>query len=140
MPSSPLATGANLRPDDNWGPPDDQSMGPGGNTGTNGASLPTDEQHLAVTARNSENQDYPHRGGSNASDGSVSGSKGDTYREKQVKVLRSPLPCLSFANHEKQERAVVSGVMLPPTPTPALPPLPSHTSLPFFFSFLSSSP
>jgi len=67
---------------DNW-PQDDQSMGPGGNEqAANGASLPVDERSAG---QDPENQDYPR--GSSAGDN-------ESYREKQVKVLRSF--CLSL--------------------------------------------
>jgi hypothetical protein len=62
---------------DNWGPQDDQSMGPGGNGQLiTGASLPVDDRS---TGQDQENADYPH--GSSVSDT-------EAFREKQVKVLR----------------------------------------------------
>jgi len=72
---------------DNWGPQDEQSMGPG-STGDppNGASLPADDNHTA--GQGVDNPDFPR--GSSTGDVGVSDSKSDmTFREKQVKVLRS---------------------------------------------------
>lgn len=68
---------------DSWAPQDDQAMGPVGSTEPgNGASLPADDRNAG---QDSENRDYPR--GSSVGDVSVSGSKGDSFREKQVKVL-----------------------------------------------------
>jgi hypothetical protein len=70
---------------DNWGPQDDQSMGPGGNgQPITGASLPVDDRS---TGQDPENVDYPH--GSSVSDT-------EAFREKQVKVLRLFLVVLCF--------------------------------------------
>ncbi|KAF8973853.1 hypothetical protein BDZ97DRAFT_1777167 [Flammula alnicola] len=61
-------------PPDNWGPQEDQSMGPGGNNqATTGASLPVDDRS---TGQDPENPDYPR--GSSV-------SENETFREKQVK-------------------------------------------------------
>jgi hypothetical protein len=75
---------------DNWGPQDDQSMGPGGTTEPpNGAPLPIDDDRAA--GQGTDNPEFPR--GSSVGDVSVSDSKGDTFREKQVKVLRSLPVC-----------------------------------------------
>ena len=72
---------------DNWGPQDDQSMGPGGNgQAIAGASLPVDDRSTA--GQDPENPDYPH---------SSSVSDTEAFREKQVKVLRLFLSVLCFA-------------------------------------------
>ena len=69
---------------DNWGPQDDQSMGPGGNgQPIAGASLPVDDRS---TGQDPENPDYP-----------PSVSDTEAFREKQVKVLRLFLSVLCFA-------------------------------------------
>lgn len=71
---------------DNWGPQDDQSMGPGGNgQPIAGASLPVDDRS---TGQDPENPEYPH---------SSSVSDTEAFREKQVKVLRLFLSVLCFA-------------------------------------------
>lgn len=68
--------GSTIQPD-NWGPQEDQEMGPGGNgQATAGASLPVDERSAG---QEPENPEYPR--GSSVSDN-------ETFREKQVKVLR----------------------------------------------------
>ncbi|KAG6891080.1 hypothetical protein C0995_014170 [Termitomyces sp. Mi166 len=67
---------------DNWGPQDEQSMGPGGGVEPpNGASLPADDDR--ALGQGPENPDYPR--GSSA--GAVSATEGKeiTFREKQVK-------------------------------------------------------
>lgn len=75
---------------DNWGPRDDQEMGPGVAVDPgNAASLPTEDDHHPAV-QGSDNPEYP--GGSGINAVSVS-DKGDTFREKQVKVLRSLLVC-----------------------------------------------
>lgn len=75
---------------DNWGPQDDQSMGPGGIIEpSTGAPLPIDDDRAA--GQGTDNPDFPR--GSSVGDLSVSDSKGDTFREKQVKVLRSLPVC-----------------------------------------------
>ncbi|KAF8167831.1 hypothetical protein B0H34DRAFT_683224 [Crassisporium funariophilum] len=59
---------------DNWGPQDDQTMGPAGNgQPITGASLPVDDRG---TGQDPENPDYPH--GSSV-------SENEAFREKQVK-------------------------------------------------------
>lgn len=73
---------------DNWGPQDDQTMGPGGIANpANGASLPADDDR--AIGQGPDHPDYPR--GSSVSAVSVSEGKDLTFREKQVKVLRSPL-------------------------------------------------
>jgi hypothetical protein len=72
-------------PPDNWGPQEDQSMGPVGNGQSTGVSLPVDERG---TIQDPENPDFPPRGSSV--------SENETFREKQVKVLRSFLSVLCF--------------------------------------------
>ncbi|KIM47936.1 hypothetical protein M413DRAFT_439633 [Hebeloma cylindrosporum] len=65
--------GSTMQPD-NWGPQEDQEMGPGGNgQATTGASLPVDER---TAGQEPENPEYPR--GSSVSDN-------ETFREKQVK-------------------------------------------------------
>ncbi|KAG6885714.1 hypothetical protein C0993_010887 [Termitomyces sp. T159_Od127] len=67
---------------DNWGPQDEQHMGPGGGVEPpNGASLPPDDDR--ALGQGPENPDYPR--GSSA--GAVSATEGKeiTFREKQVK-------------------------------------------------------
>ncbi|KAG5352717.1 RNA-binding protein lark [Termitomyces sp. T112] len=67
---------------DNWGPQDEQPMGPGsGVEPPNGASLPADDDR--ALGQGPENPDYPR--GSSA--GAVSATEGKeiTFREKQVK-------------------------------------------------------
>ncbi|KAF8203728.1 hypothetical protein BJ912DRAFT_940890 [Pholiota molesta] len=61
-------------PPDNWGPQEDQSMGPVGNGQSTGVSLPVDERG---TIQDPENPDFPPRGSSV--------SENETFREKQVK-------------------------------------------------------
>lgn len=76
---------------DNWGPQDEQHMGPGGGAEPpNGASLPPDDDR--ALGQGPENPDYPR--GSSA--GAVSATEGKeiTFREKQIKVLRSLVSCL----------------------------------------------
>ncbi|KAF9473192.1 hypothetical protein BDN70DRAFT_843782 [Pholiota conissans] len=80
-------------PPDNWGPQEDQVMGPGGNGQSTGASLPADERG---TVQDPENPDYPPRGSSV--------SENETFREKQVKVLRSFLSAsLLCASHNSSD-------------------------------------
>ena len=68
--------GSTMQPD-NWAPQEDQEMGPGGNgQATAGVSLPVDERSAG---QEPENPEYPR--GSSVSDN-------ETFREKQVKVLR----------------------------------------------------
>ncbi|KAG6866020.1 hypothetical protein C0991_009428 [Blastosporella zonata] len=65
---------------DNWGPQDDQPMGPGGGVEPpNGAPLPADDDR----AQGHENPDYPR--GSSASAVSATEGKEPSFREKQVK-------------------------------------------------------
>ncbi|KAG5648263.1 hypothetical protein DXG03_006222 [Asterophora parasitica] len=75
---------------DNWGPPDEQAMGPGGAAEpANGVTLPTDDDR--AIGQGGENPDYPR--GSSVSAVSASEGKELSFREKQVKVLRSlPVP------------------------------------------------
>jgi hypothetical protein len=104
MAASPIeADGASLPPQDNWSPSDDRSMGPGGNPEpANGASLSIDNHHAG---QDPEHPDYPR--GSSVGDVSVSGSKGDAFREKQVKVLRSyPVCLLLLALYRKNHSGV----------------------------------
>jgi len=64
-----------------WGPQDDQGMGPGGNVQpANGASIPADDRNAG---QDPESAEYTR--GSSVGDTSVSGNKGDSFREKQVK-------------------------------------------------------
>jgi hypothetical protein len=91
MAASPIPIDG-VPPQENWGPPDDQNMGPTGETeGSNSGPNPADD-HLAGDG--AENSGYPR--GSSVGDVSLSGSKNDAgYREKQVKVLRSlPVSCI----------------------------------------------
>ncbi|RDB28673.1 Glycine-rich RNA-binding protein RZ1B [Hypsizygus marmoreus] len=83
MAPPPTETDPNAMQQDNWGPQDDQAMGPGGTAETpnNGAPLPADEERAAV--QGADNPEYPR--GSSVSAISVSDSKGDSFREKQVK-------------------------------------------------------
>ena len=89
MAPSSVGVDDNTMQQENWGPQDEQSMGPGStNDPPNGASLPADDDHAA--GQGADNSDFPR--GSSAGDVGASDSKSDmTYREKQVKVLRSSL-------------------------------------------------
>jgi len=97
MAASPLSMEGGGLSQKNWGPPDDQDMGlPGSETDpSNGAGpLPADDS----IAKDIENPDYTR--GSSVGDVSRSGGKHDTsYREKQVKVLRSLPVCLLECLH-----------------------------------------
>lgn len=92
MAASPVAMDG-VPPQENWGPSDDQGMGPaGGDTeASNGGPNPVDDR---LTSDDAQNSGYPR--GSSVGDVSLSGSKNDAgYREKQVKVLRSlPVSCV----------------------------------------------
>ena len=78
---------------DNWGPLDDQEMDPGVAVDPgNPTSLPAEDDHHPAV-QGSDNPEYP--GGSGINVASVSDNKGDTFREKQVKVLRSILVLFS---------------------------------------------
>lgn len=71
-------------PSDNWGPQDESAMGPGNNgLAGSGVALPVDDRG---PPQDPENPEYPR--GSSV-------SENDTYREKQVKVLRFFLVCLA---------------------------------------------
>lgn len=73
---------------DNWGPQDDQEMGPGGGVEpANGASLPADDDR--ATGQGTDSAEYP--GGSTVNAVNSSDNNGEAFREKQVKVLRSLL-------------------------------------------------
>ncbi|KAF8058247.1 hypothetical protein FPV67DRAFT_1565727 [Lyophyllum atratum] len=86
---------------DNWGPQDDQAMGPGGIAEpANGASMPADDDR--AIGHGGDNPDYPR--GSSLSAVSVSESKDASSREKQVKVLRS-LPVSSRLSSGNASRA-----------------------------------
>jgi len=75
--AAPSAADDSSMPPDNWGPQDDQHIGPGGNGhSVAGTSLPVDDRS---TGQDPDNADYPR--GSSVSDN-------ETFREKQVKVLR----------------------------------------------------
>ncbi|KIK07394.1 hypothetical protein K443DRAFT_673312 [Laccaria amethystina LaAM-08-1] len=64
-----------------WAPDQELDMGPGGNgQPVNGAPLPVDDR---MAGQDPETAEYPR--GSSVGDVSVSGNKGDSYREKQVK-------------------------------------------------------
>lgn len=64
-------------PPDNWGPQDESALGPGNNgLAGSGVALPVDDRGAP---QDPENPEYPR--GSSV-------SENDTYREKQVKVLR----------------------------------------------------
>ncbi|KAF9015464.1 hypothetical protein BDQ17DRAFT_1395744 [Cyathus striatus] len=68
-----------------WGVQEEQGMGPGGNgQPANGTSLPVDDRDVG---QDPENQDYSR--GASVGDVGATGSKVDSYREKQRKVLRS---------------------------------------------------
>ena len=95
MVSSSIEVDESAMPQDNWGPQEDQPMGPSSSSDPpNGPSLPADDNRTA--GQGADNADF-HRG-SSAGDVAVSEGKGDTYREKQVKVLRSlcSVNCLSL--------------------------------------------
>jgi hypothetical protein len=82
-----MAEGGHTQASDNWKPPDDHLMGSRGDAEVSGSA---DDSRADQAA---ENADYPR---SSSVDVSISGSKAElSYREKQVKVLRSfPLCCL----------------------------------------------
>jgi hypothetical protein len=88
MAASPL-TMEEVQPQDNWGPPGDQSMGPAGGDNDPSNSAPPLAADDRRTAQDTESSDYPRS--SSVGDASHSGSKN---REKQVKVLRSLPVCL----------------------------------------------
>ena len=71
-------------PPDSWGPQDDQIMGAPGDPQSTGAPLAVGDRN---GGQDSENPDYPR--GTSISDN-------ETFREKQVKVLRSFLSALCF--------------------------------------------
>jgi hypothetical protein len=72
---------------DNWGPSDDAAMGPRRSAEPSNEPLPVDDRGQ------DPNDPVDYARGSSV--GTVSGNKGDQYREKQVKVLiRSFLACL----------------------------------------------
>jgi len=77
-----------VQPPDNW-PPQGDSSGPRGDTDAlNGVISGSADDSRA--GQPPQSKDYPR---SSSADLSISGSKADaTYREKQIKVLRS-LPC-----------------------------------------------
>ncbi|KAF9458726.1 hypothetical protein BDZ94DRAFT_1312978 [Collybia nuda] len=83
---------------DNWGPQDDQSMGPGGGTEpSNGAPLHIDDDRAA--GQGMDNPEFPR--GSSVGDVSVSDSKGDTFlscpaRLKRTSAYHSMLDWTSF--------------------------------------------
>ena len=98
MAPSSVGVDDNTMQQENWSPQEEQSMGPGSaNDPPNGASLPADDDRTA--GQGADNPDFPH--GSSAGDVGASDSKSDmTYREKQVKVLRSlflSTVCLSLS-------------------------------------------
>uniref|UniRef100_A0A8H7Y7Y5 RRM domain-containing protein n=1 Tax=Psilocybe cubensis TaxID=181762 RepID=A0A8H7Y7Y5_PSICU len=72
--AAPNAVDDSSIPPENWGPQDDQSTGPAGNSqSATGTSLPVDDRS---TGQDPENSDYPR--GSSVPDN-------ETFREKQVK-------------------------------------------------------
>ncbi|GLB36500.1 putative zinc knuckle [Lyophyllum shimeji] len=72
----------NTAQQDNWGPQEDQAMGPGGIAEpANGASMPADDDR--ALGQGPDNPEYPR--GSSVSAVSVSEGKDVTFREKQVK-------------------------------------------------------
>ena len=76
--SAPNAVDESAMRSDSWAPQDGQPVGPGGNPqATNGQSLPVDDRGAVQSP---ENPDFPR--GSSVTDN-------ETFREKQVKVLRS---------------------------------------------------
>jgi hypothetical protein len=93
MAPSSVGVDDNTMQQDNWGPQDEQVMGPGSNNDPpNGASLPADDDRTG--GQGADNPDFAR--GSSGGDVGVSDSKSDmTYREKQVKVLRSLFPSVT---------------------------------------------
>lgn len=103
---------------DNWGPQDDQSMGPGGIAEpTNGAPLPADDDR--AMGQGVDNPDYPR--GSSVSAVSASDGKDLSFREKQVKVLRS-LPVSSCLHHGNALHVIATrGIQCRASSLPELP-------------------
>jgi hypothetical protein len=84
MAPSSVGVDDNTMQQENLGPQDEQLMGPGSTSDPpNGASLPADDDRAA--GQGADNPDFLR-----VSDVGVPEDKSDmTYREKQVKVLRS---------------------------------------------------
>ncbi len=96
---------ASLPLNDGWDAQDDRNMGPSASNGASAGGSPMHgEEHSTAQPESSKNLDYPR--GSSVGE-SVSGGKGDaSFRDNQVKVLRSLLvspsllsSCHAYATH-----------------------------------------